>query len=415
METVSKMYCSFCGKSSLEAGKLVASPSGNSFICDECIAICKEILKEDELIKLENKVNLLTPKEIKAKLDDYIIDQEEAKKVLSVAVYNHYKRINYNLEHKISLKNKNYVELEKSNVLLLGPTGCGKTLLASTLARILEVPFVSADATTLTEAGYVGEDVESILLKLIQAADYDIKKAERGIVYIDEIDKIAKKAQNKALPRDPSGEGVQQALLKILEGTIASVPPQGGRKFPYQENLSIDTSNILFICGGAFVGLDKIVENRISKCALGFVAQKEEENVVKQNKILPDDLNKFGLIPEFVGRLPIVVALSELSETALVRILKEPKNALIKQYKQMFFMDGVQLEFEDNALTEIAKKAVLLKSGARGLKTILEDSMLDLMYETPSNKSQKTIVLDKNFLGKNYNHITQDEVVPLNA
>lgn len=419
MEPISKMYCSFCGKSSNEAGKLVASPSGNSFICDECIAICKEILKEDELVKFESKLKLLTPKEIKAKLDEYIIDQEEAKKVLSVAVYNHYKRINYNLENKTSIKNKSSVELEKSNVLLLGPTGCGKTLLASTLAKILEVPFVSSDATTLTEAGYVGEDVESILLKLIQAADYDIKRAERGIVYIDEIDKIAKKAQNKALPRDPSGEGVQQALLKILEGTVASVPPQGGRKFPYQENLTIDTKNILFICGGAFVGIDKIMEGRLAQNKLGFL--KEEENAVlkeyqTKNKVLPDDLNKFGLIPEFVGRLPIVVKLNELSQNALIKILKEPKNAIIKQYKQMFFMDGIQLEFEERALEQIAKQALLLKSGARGLRTVLEDTMLELMYETPSNKSVKTLVLDEELLKKcNPLHFINEKSVPLNA
>ncbi|PKK96098.1 MAG: ATP-dependent Clp protease ATP-binding subunit ClpX [Tenericutes bacterium HGW-Tenericutes-4] len=420
MEPISKMYCSFCGKSSSEAGKLVASPSGNSFICDECISICKEILKEDELVKFDCKVNLLKPKEIKAKLDEYIIDQEEAKKVLSVAVYNHYKRINYNLENKTTIKNRSVVELEKSNVLLLGPTGCGKTLLASTLAKILEVPFVSADATTLTEAGYVGEDVESILLKLIQAADYDLKRAERGIVYIDEIDKIAKKAQNKALPRDPSGEGVQQALLKILEGTTASVPPQGGRKFPYQENLSIDTSNILFICGGAFVGIDKIIEGRLAQNKLGFLAAEEETTALKEyqskDKVLPDDLNKFGLIPEFVGRLPIVVKLNELSQTALIKILKEPKNAIIKQYKQMFFMDGVQLEFDERAIEQIAKQAMLLKSGARGLRTILENAMLELMYEIPSNKSVKTLVLDEELLKKvKPIEIYKENSVPLNA
>jgi ATP-dependent Clp protease ATP-binding subunit ClpX len=411
MESSAKMHCSFCGKSSTEAGKLVASPSGTSFICDECISICKEILKEDDLVKFESKINLLTPKQLKAKLDEYIIDQEEAKKVLSVAVYNHYKRINYNLENKNNLKNRAAVELEKSNVLLLGPTGCGKTLLASTLAKILEVPFVSADTTTLTEAGYVGEDVESILLKLIQAADYDIKRAERGIVYIDEIDKIAKKAQNKALPRDPSGEGVQQALLKILEGTIASVPPQGGRKFPYQENLTINTANILFICGGAFVGLDKMIENRLAKSKMGFVAEEESElkQFENKNKVLPDDLNKFGLIPEFVGRLPIIVKLNELSQAALIKILIEPKNSITKQYKQMFFMDGIQLEFDERALAQIAKQAMLLKSGARGLRTVLEDAMLELMYEVPSDKSIKNLVLDEAFLKKTQNFTCKEE------
>ena len=420
MENYSKMFCSFCGKSSIDAGKLVASPSGNSFICDECITICKEILKEDDSIKFEGKVNLLTPEQIKEKLDDYIIDQEQAKKVLSVAVYNHYKRINYNLENKVSLKNKSQVELEKSNVLLLGPTGCGKTLLASTLAKILEVPFVAADATTLTEAGYVGEDVESILLKLIQVADYDIKRAERGIVYIDEVDKIAKKSQNKALPRDPSGEGVQQALLKIIEGTTASVPPQGGRKFPYQENLSIYTTNILFICGGAFVGIDKIIDRRVNLNKLGFnvlnedVKEENKEGVVK--KVKPEDLSKFGLIPEFVGRLPIIVTLNELSENALIKILKEPKNAITKQYKQMFLLDGINLEFKEGALLEVAKKAINLKSGARGLRTILEDSMLELMYTTPSDKNIKGIVLDEKFINETAAaEILYETQVPINA
>jgi ATP-dependent Clp protease ATP-binding subunit ClpX len=419
MENYSKMFCSFCGKSNQETGKLVASPSGSSFICDECISICKEILKEDDMLKFDSKIKLLTPEQIKAKLDEHIIDQEQAKKVLSVAVYNHYKRVNYNADNKSSLKNKKSIPLEKSNVLLLGPTGSGKTLLARTLAKVLDVPFVSADATTLTEAGYVGEDVESILLKLIQSADHDIKKAERGIVYIDEVDKIAKKTQNKALPRDPSGEGVQQALLKIIEGTTASVPPQGGRKFPYQENLSIDTSNILFICGGAFVGLDKIVESRVNLNKLGFQVDDVKEKQKKQEnlkKVIPDDLNKFGLIPEFVGRLPIVVKLNELNQSVLVRILQEPKNSLVKQYKQMFSIDGITLEFKHCALAEIAKRAIDLKSGARGLKSIIEDSMLELMYKTPSDKKISSIIIDSNFITKTSSaQIEYEGKVPINA
>lgn len=397
-----KMSCSFCGKSQVAVSKLIASPGGTSFICDECIKICKEILKEDEIVSIDSKITILTPKEIKAKLDEYIIGQEEAKKVLSVAVYNHYKRINYNLDTSKSL-GKEKIELDKSNVLLLGPTGSGKTLLASTLARILQVPFASADATCLTEAGYVGEDVESLLLKLIQSADFDINKAEKGIIYVDEVDKIAKKATNRGLPRDPSGEGVQQALLKVIEGTVASVPPQGGRKFPYQENLSIDTSNILFICGGAFVGINKIIESRLNKNKLGFEineAEKEKQNSAIIKNIQPEDLNKFGLIPEFVGRIPIVVGLDELDEEALKLILTKPKNAIIKQYKTMFDIDGVNVEFKESAIEAVAKKAVKLKSGARGLRSILESSMLETMYNCPSDKDIKDVVIDAHVIEK---------------
>lgn len=402
MQPTKKMSCSFCGKNQVEANKLIASPAGTSFICDECISICKEILKEDEIVKIDSKVKILTPEEIKAKLDEYIVGQDQAKKVLAVAVYNHYKRINYNVERGKNL-DTNRIELEKSNVLLLGPTGCGKTLLASTLAKILQVPFATADATTLTEAGYVGEDVESLLLKLIQSADFDIKKAERGIIYVDEVDKIAKKVQNKGLPRDPSGEGVQQALLKVIEGTVASVPPQGGRKFPYQENLVIDTSNILFICGGAFVGINKIIERRINKNKLGFEVEEtinKQQNSTIINEIQPVDLNKFGLIPEFIGRLPIIVGLNSLDEKALISILTTPKNAITKQYQKMFNLDGINLEFKDSALKAIAKKAITLKSGARALRTIIENSMLDIMYKTPSDKNVKGVIIDSNTIDK---------------
>jgi ATP-dependent Clp protease ATP-binding subunit ClpX len=414
VETYKKSSCSFCSKSQTQANKLIASPSGTSFICDECITICKEILKEEEVTGTESISSSLTPQEIKAKLDDYIIEQEHAKKVLSVAVYNHYKRINYNLDNKKLMKNKDVLELEKSNVLLLGPTGTGKTLLASTLAKILDVPFASADATCLTEAGYVGEDVEGLLLKLIQSADYDVKKAEQGIIYVDEIDKIAKKVQNKGLPRDPSGEGVQQALLKIIEGTVSSVPPQGGRKFPYQENLSINTSNILFICGGAFVGLDKIIKSRINMNKLGFEIEEEttesKQKAETIEKVQPDDLNKFGLIPEFVGRIPIVVGLNELKEEALVKILTTPKNAIVKQYKKLFKIDGIDLQFKDSALREVAKKAIILKSGARALRSILEESMLELMYETPSDKSVKRVIIDdKVIMGSSTPQVIKEE------
>jgi len=414
------MYCSFCGKSQAETKKLIASPDGLAFICDECVKICSEIMSED-LNESFGKINLPTPNEIKDMLDEYIIGQDEAKRVLSVAVYNHYKRINYNAEMQSNTKKqgKNLVEvldIDKSNVLMIGPTGSGKTLLAKTLARILKVPFAQADATTLTEAGYVGEDVENILLKLIQNANYDIKKAERGIIYIDEIDKISRKSENRSITRDVSGEGVQQALLKIVESTVASVPPQGGRKHPHQEMMQIDTKNILFICGGAFVGLDKVITKRQGS-ALGFntnVKSSKDQSIGELVKdIQPQDLISFGLIPEFVGRLPIVVGLNDLNEDALVQIMQKPKNAITKQYKQMFKIDGVDLEFEDSAITAVAKKAIELKTGARGLRTILEDSMMDLMFLSPSDKTIKKIILDDKSILKSSNpkiiRITEEE------
>ena len=385
--------CSFCGKGQKEAKKLIASPNGDAYICDECVLICKDIITELGKKSSFEKIELPTPSEIKNALDQYIVGQDEAKKVLAVAVYNHYKRLNYNF----SKNDKDEVELEKSNILMVGPTGTGKTLLAKTLAKILKVPFAAADATTLTEAGYVGDDVENILLKLIQNADYDIEKAQRGIIYIDEIDKIAKKTQNVSITRDVAGEGVQQALLKIMESTVASVPPQGGRKHPHQEMIQIDTTNILFICGGAFVGIDKIIDARKNDTNLGFNAtiqtteEKSKVNFVKD--IQPDDLIKFGLIPEFIGRLPVVVGLDELTQEALVKILTEPKNSIIKQYKLMFKIDGVDIEFSDEAVNAIAKKAMELKTGARGLRTILESKMTKLMFEVPSYKDIKKIVV----------------------
>ncbi len=398
------LVCSFCGKSQAEVKRLISSPTGDSFICDECIDVCREIINDGKTKekKATAKIDLPFPHQIKEMLDGYIVGQDEAKKALSVAVYNHYKRINYNAELKEKNIDETPIELEKSNVLMIGPTGCGKTLLAKTLAKILKVPFASADATTLTEAGYVGEDVENILLKLIQNADYDIAKAERGIVYIDEIDKISRKGENRSITRDVSGEGVQQALLKILESTVASVPPQGGRKHPQQEMLQIDTTNILFICGGAFVGLDKIIEKRISDSTLGFgsgVKSKEEKDSYEYiQNIQPQDMIKFGLIPEFVGRLPIVVGLHELNEPALVQILTTPKNSITKQYAKMFDMDGIKLEFEDSCLSAVAQKAIKLKTGARGLRTILEDSMIGLMYTAPEDKTIDKIVLTDKFI-----------------
>ena len=390
--------CSFCGKTQDIAERIIAGPG--VYICDECIKVCNNILEddmyeEDEIAYTLNneEEKLLTPVEIKEILDSYVIGQEEAKKTLAVAVYNHYKRID-NQSNK-----KDDVELQKSNVLLLGPTGCGKTLLAQTLAKILNVPFAIADATTLTEAGYVGEDVENILLKLIQAADYDIEKAEKGIIYIDEIDKISRKSENPSITRDVSGEGVQQALLKIVEGTVASVPPQGGRKHPHQEFLQINTQNILFICGGAFEGLEKIVKDRTGKKSIGFGAQIESEKDLNKYKIfeqlLPQDLLKFGLIPEFVGRLPIVATLEELDRKALIDIVTKPKNALVKQYKKLFELDDVELEFEQDALEAIVDKAIERKTGARGLRSIIEDIMRDIMFEIPSNPKIERCVITR--------------------
>jgi len=389
--------CSFCGKNQNQVKKLISGPG--AYICNECIELCTEIIAEDmeEIMLAEEDEKLPVPKEIKAILDDYVIGQEAAKKALSVAVYNHYKRINHP-------DCGDGVELQKSNIVMLGPTGCGKTLLAETLAKVLNVPFAVADATSLTEAGYVGEDVENILLKLIQAADYDMERAERGIIYIDEIDKIARKSENMSITRDVSGEGVQQALLKIIEGTVASVPPQGGRKHPHQECLQIDTTNILFICGGAFCGVEEIIQKRLGENVLGFGSEikskKKQSDGEILSKVLPEDLLKFGLIPEFIGRLPIIVTLEPLDEEALVKVLTEPRNALTKQYKKLFELDDVELEFKPDAVAAIAKEAIDRKTGARGLRAILESLMMNIMFEVPSRDDVSKCVITKEAVEK---------------